>query len=76
MSHCSVLRPPPTSVGEFLLNLGSSRPARPALPSPTHAVRVGGGWIPRMIKKDRSLARYPEFSDYKRRTRMLVPFVV
>jgi protein-S-isoprenylcysteine O-methyltransferase Ste14 len=30
-------------------------------------------WIPNMRRKDRSLARYPAFADYKRRTLMLLP---
>lgn len=32
-------------------------------------------WIPNMRKKDASLSRYPEFSDYKKRSRLLIPFI-
>jgi steroid 5-alpha reductase family enzyme len=32
-------------------------------------------WIPNMLKKDQSLARYPEFSSYKRRSRLFIPFL-
>jgi hypothetical protein len=30
-------------------------------------------WIPNMRRKDRSLARYPAFAQYKPRTFMLIP---
>jgi len=66
----------PNYFGELLIYLGFGLLAMHWLPIAILAVWVGGGWIPRMVRKDRSLARYPEFSDYKRRTRMLVPFVV
>ena len=32
-------------------------------------------WFPNMIRKDRSLSRYPGFEEYKRRSRSLIPFV-
>ena len=32
-------------------------------------------WFPNMIRKDRSLARYPEFIEYKRKSRLFVPFI-
>ena len=66
----------PNYFGELLIYLGFGLLAMHWLPIAILAGWVGGGWIPRMVKKDRSLARYPEFSDYKRRTRMPVPFVV
>jgi steroid 5-alpha reductase family enzyme len=33
------------------------------------------GWIPYIRKKEHSLSRYPEFVDYKARTRLLIPFI-
>jgi hypothetical protein len=32
-------------------------------------------WLPNMRRKDASLARYPAFAEYKRRSKMLVPWV-
>jgi len=32
-------------------------------------------WIPNMIKKDKSLSRYSEFSDYKRKSKRFFPFL-
>ena len=34
---------------------------------------IAGMFIPNMIKKDRSLERYPEFADYKTRSGFLLP---
>ncbi|MGD8632548.1 MAG: DUF1295 domain-containing protein [Anaerolineales bacterium] len=33
-------------------------------------------WVPNMIRKDRSLARYPEFEDYKQSSKLFIPFLV
>jgi steroid 5-alpha reductase family enzyme len=32
-------------------------------------------WVPNMRKKDRSLSRYPEFNQYKKRSRIFIPFI-
>ena len=32
-------------------------------------------WFPNMIRKDRSLARYSEFSDYRRKSKLFIPFI-
>ena len=33
-------------------------------------------WIPNMRRKDASLSRYPEFAEYKKRTWLILPFLV
>ncbi len=33
------------------------------------------GWMPYMRRKERSLARYPEFASYRRRVKRFIPFV-
>jgi hypothetical protein len=40
------------------------------------ALFLGAVWLPNMVRKDRSLARYPEFAGWRRRTALLVPFVL
>ncbi len=40
------------------------------------ALFVGIVWIPNMRKKDRSLSRYPEFAEYKSRSKLIIPFVI
>lgn len=32
-------------------------------------------WIPNMLRKDRSLARYPEFAEWRARSWRMIPFV-
>jgi len=34
-----------------------------------------GSWLPNMLRKDRSLSRYPEFAAWKQRSWLLVPFL-
>lgn len=33
-------------------------------------------WVPNMLKKDRSLSRYPEFAQYKAHTKLFIPWVI
>jgi steroid 5-alpha reductase family enzyme len=33
-------------------------------------------WVPNMLKKDRSLSRYPDFNAYKERTKLFIPFLL
>jgi protein-S-isoprenylcysteine O-methyltransferase Ste14 len=35
-----------------------------------------GAFVPNMIKKDRSLSRYPEFAQYKKQARFLIPRLI
>jgi len=36
---------------------------------------IGYIWIPNMIKKDKSLSRYPEFDDYSKKSKRFIPFI-
>jgi len=40
-----------------------------------HFGHQASGWHPRMKKKDRSLARYHDFEDYRKKTKLFIPFV-
>jgi steroid 5-alpha reductase family enzyme len=33
-------------------------------------------WVPNMLRKDKSLSRYPGFAEYRHRTKLFVPFVI
>lgn len=66
----------PNYFGELLIYLGFGLLAMHWLPLAVIGLAMVSFWIPRMVRKDRSLSRYPEFAEYKRRTRMLVPFVM
>ncbi len=32
-------------------------------------------WTPNMLRKEKSLSRYPDFGEYKRKARLLIPFL-
>jgi protein-S-isoprenylcysteine O-methyltransferase Ste14 len=66
----------PNYFGEFLIYLGFGLLAMHWIPIAVIGLAMAGFWIPRMIKKDKSLSRYPEFAEYKRHTRALVPFLL
>ncbi len=35
-----------------------------------------GFFVPNMLKKDKSLSRYPEFAEYKRHSGLVIPKLV
>ncbi len=32
-------------------------------------------WVPNIMRKEKSLSRYPEYQDYKNKSKLLIPFV-
>ena len=65
----------PNYFGELLIYLGFALLAMHWLPLVLLAAFVAVYWLPNMRRKDRSLARYPDFAAYKARTKLFVPFV-
>jgi protein-S-isoprenylcysteine O-methyltransferase Ste14 len=65
----------PNYFGELLIYLGFALLALHWLPIVILVLFVAVYWYPNMRKKDRSLARYPEFADWKNRTRLFIPFI-
>jgi protein-S-isoprenylcysteine O-methyltransferase Ste14 len=63
----------PNYFGELLIYAGFSALALHWAPFAVLALFVGAVWVPNMIKKDRSLSRYPEFETYKRRSGWMFP---
>ncbi|MEI6290827.1 MAG: DUF1295 domain-containing protein [Chloroflexota bacterium] len=61
--------------GEFLIYLGFSLLPMHWLPLLVMLVFIVIIWIPNMIKKDRSLARYPNFAEYKKSSKFIIPFI-
>jgi len=37
---------------------------------------IGIEWIPNMIRKEKSLSRYPEFAEYKKKSKLILPFIL
>lgn len=64
----------PNYLGELLIYLGFGLLAMHWLPLLVLAFYVGAVWLPNMLRKDRSLSRYPGFEAYRKRTGMLFPF--
>lgn len=65
----------PNYLGELLIYLGFGLLAMHWTPLVIVLLFVLFVWLPNMRRKDRSLARYPEFAAYKSRSKILIPFV-
>jgi protein-S-isoprenylcysteine O-methyltransferase Ste14 len=63
----------PNYFGELLIYLSFCLLSRHPLPMLVLGGMIAGVWLPNMIKKDRSLSRYPEFAAWKARSWLFVP---
>ena len=61
--------------GELLIYTGFGLLAMHWLPMGILLIWVLAVWIPRMLKKDKSLSRYTDFGAYKKQTRLFIPFL-
>jgi steroid 5-alpha reductase family enzyme len=66
----------PNYFGELLIYVGFSLLAMDWIPLAALTFVICVVWIPNMIKKDRSLSRYPEFSTYKAHSKWFIPFIL
>jgi protein-S-isoprenylcysteine O-methyltransferase Ste14 len=66
----------PNYFGELLIYLALALLSMHWLSLVVLALFVAGYWVPNMRKKDRSLSRYPEFAEYKQRTKLFIPFLL
>lgn len=60
-------------LGEILIYVAFALLTQHWLPFVILAGFIAGIFIPNMYKKDQSLSRYPEFTDYKARSGLLLP---
>jgi steroid 5-alpha reductase family enzyme len=65
----------PNYFGELLIYVGFTALARHWAPLTFLAVIILFAWVPNMLKKDRSLSRYPEFAEYQAKSWRFIPFV-
>jgi steroid 5-alpha reductase family enzyme len=65
----------PNYFGELLIYLGFGLLAMHWAPLLVILLFVFIVWLPNMRRKDRSLARYPDFGGYKARSKLFLPFV-
>ncbi len=61
--------------GELLIYLGFGLLAMHWIPLAVIALYLVIVWFPNMLKKDKSLARYPGFAEYKRKSKLFLPFL-
>ncbi len=63
----------PNYLGEILIYLGFAIVSQSWIPFAILGAFVAGVFVPNMLKKDRSLSRYPEFAAYKQNSGLLIP---
>jgi hypothetical protein len=66
----------PNYFGELLIYLGFGLLAMHWAPLVVIGLFIALVWYPNMRKKDRSLARYPEYAEYRRSTRLFIPWLL
>jgi protein-S-isoprenylcysteine O-methyltransferase Ste14 len=65
----------PNYLGELLIYLSFALLAMHWLPIVLLALFIAAYWYPNMRRKDASLARYPDFAQYRAHTRLFIPLV-
>lgn len=66
----------PNYFGELLIYVSFAILAMHWLPFIVLAMFIAAYWLPNMLRKDRSLARYPGFAAYRARSWLFVPFLI
>lgn len=61
--------------GELLIYLGFGLLARHWIPLAVIALYLLIIWMPNIRKKEKSLSRYPQFAEYKKKSKLLLPFL-
>ena len=61
--------------GELMIYLSFALLAMHWLPLLVLVLMMAIVWFPNMIKKDRSLSRYPEFDEYKKKSKLFIPYI-
>ncbi len=66
----------PNYFGELLIYAGFSALAMHWAPFAALTLFVAVVWVPNMVRKDRSLSRYPGFEPYRKKSAWMVPFIL
>ena len=61
--------------GEFLIYLSFALVSSHWIPIVVLFSFMAIIWLPNMRRKDKSLSRYPDYEDYKKRSSLLFPFI-
>ena len=65
----------PNYFGELLIYSGFGLLAMHWLPVVILCIWIGFIWIPRMLRKERLLAKLPGFEEYKTHSKLFIPFI-
>jgi protein-S-isoprenylcysteine O-methyltransferase Ste14 len=66
----------PNYLGELCIYLGFSLLPLHWGPLAALAAFIAIIWVPNMRRKDKSLSRYPEFAQYKARSKLIIPYLI
>jgi protein-S-isoprenylcysteine O-methyltransferase Ste14 len=66
----------PNYLGELLIYLGFSLLPLHWAPLCALGFIIATVWLPNMRKKDKSLSRYPEFAEYKAKSKLIIPYLI
>tara|TARA_B100000965_G_scaffold183892_1_gene153530 strand:+ start:1373 stop:2017 length:645 start_codon:yes stop_codon:yes gene_type:complete len=61
--------------GELIIYISFAILSMHWLPFVVLFLMMGIVWVPNMIKKDRSLSRYPDFDKYKQKSTLFIPYL-
>ena len=61
--------------GELMIYLSFALLAMHWLPLLFLGLMMAIVWLPNMIRKDRSLSRYPDFERYKKKSKFFIPYI-
>ena len=61
--------------GELLIYLSFALLSKHWLPIVILMAFIGIVWFPNMLRKDQSLSRYSKYKEYKKRTKLIIPFL-
>ncbi len=66
----------PNYLGELCIYVGFSLLPMHWAPLAAVGAVILGVWVPNMLRKDKSLSRYPEFAAYKSKTKLIIPYCI
>jgi protein-S-isoprenylcysteine O-methyltransferase Ste14 len=66
----------PNYFGELLIYLAFALLTLHWAPLLVLAIWISTIWVPNMLKKDKSLSRYPEFAEYKSKSKLIIPYLI
>ena len=66
----------PNYFGELLIYVGFGMLAMHFAPFVVLGLVVLGVWVPNMVRKDRSLSRYPGFAEWKASSALFIPYAL